>query len=428
MFTKIMASKKDSHRLDQSRPTTILQLDRPRRIYIIILFTLLIIIYHYRTVCVIMMPDEDPTTDLSQYTQTVFLPYIKKFRSESTPTVNTTINGINIEMPVDTGSTLLLIGAPRVPNIDPTEGIKTYHYLTSSAILYIGRLVDLSVTFHGLLGAEAVARVPALVADESFRCPWYDPKKDTDKCPRGPNGEEATRRDTRQITYMGVGFGRNKPGSGQPNAVPKRNAFLNIVSIKLDDGDTVSLCALRAGYIISSEGVQLGLTEANTRGFSFAQLEPGVTHREDSRDWAMARANFSINGDPGSIGYGLLDTGIQQMFIRAEDGVSIPTITVPNPNPNGTRKEVERVKSGTEIGINFLSLNETKVAEYSFTVGKHTSKMEPYYVKEGKQTPPPFVNTGRNVLFGYSIAFDAVGGRFGFRQRNDIRSNPGSLL
>ncbi|KAF2637724.1 hypothetical protein P280DRAFT_406434 [Massarina eburnea CBS 473.64] len=396
----------------QSRVSTTVHSHRRRRLCTTVFLAIVLVIRYHQYAYDTIMATRIRNADLSGYTQSIFLPYVHPFSSEEIPIVQTTVNGIDIDMPVDTGSTGLLIGAPLLPDIDPTEGTKIYHYLTSSTILYIGRLVSVSVTFHGSLGSSAVARVPALIVDESFRCPWYNPKKDTDRCPRGPNGEEAERRDTRKITYMGIGFGRNKAGSGQPNATPGCNPFLNIIYV---NGTAVSRGALRSGYIISTRGVDIGLTTANTRGFLFASLEPGVTHREDSRDWAMVRANLSINGKGGRPGYGLVDTGIPQMYIRAEDGVSIPTVMIPNPDPNGTAEEVERVKPGTRIGIGALSSGREQVMEYSFVVGKGASKMEPCFVKEGRQTPPPFVNTGRNFFFGYDVAFDAAGGRFGFR-------------
>ncbi|KAF1957307.1 hypothetical protein CC80DRAFT_410675 [Byssothecium circinans] len=361
----------------------------------------------------------DKESNLSEYKDSIFLPYVKGFRSEEIATVQTTVDGVDIEMPIDTGSTGLLLGAPLLPNISETEGIPTYHYLTSSTILYIGRLVDVSIIFHGRSGKSAKARVPALIVDEKYKCPWYDPKKDRNRCPPGPNGEEAECMDTSKITYMGVGFGRNRPGGGQPDATPERNAFLNIVSI---NNHAASSRGLHLGYIISTRGICIGLTAENMRGFVFAKLEPGVTHETDGHDWAMVRANFKVNRKGGSLGYGLVDTGIQKMYIRAEDGVSIPTIWIPNPDPNGTVEMVERVMPGTEIGVNFFSSNGSMTVGYDFVVGKEASDMEPYAVKEGKRTPPPFVNTGRNFLFGYDIAFDAADGRFGFRAV-DVRNN-----
>jgi hypothetical protein len=355
-----------------------------------------------------------------EHAHSIFLPYTKPFTTASVPLVKTTIEGVTIDMPVDTGSTGLLVGAPLLPHLNLEQGTPTYQYLTSSKILYNGRLVNLTVTFHGAGSSYAEAKVPVLVVDKSWTCPWYDPHKDTFDCPAGPDGKEPTPRDTSQITYMGVGFGRNQPGSGQPGAVPESNPFLNIESI---DGKALNSGTRRAGWTISTEGVYVGLTKSNTHRFSFTKLERGVTHDEDPRDWAMVKMRFIVDGELGSPGYGLVDTGIAQMYIRAEEDFPIPTIHVKDPNGDGSDKEVVRVRPGTNISVGFPSLGGRNVASYSIVVGKQCL-MAPSFVAPGKQTPPPFLNTGRTFLYGYSIAFDAVEGRFGFRPTGLIPISP----
>jgi hypothetical protein len=150
---------------------------------------------------------------------------------------------------VDTGSTGLLIGAPLLPDISPDEGIPVHHYFTSSQILYKARLVNLRVTFHGIAGSSAVSKVPVLVVDESVVCPWYDPNVDTFHCPDKPDKPKPTPRDTSKITYMGVGFGRNGPGDGQPSAMPRTNPFLNIESL---NGNGVAAAPFGTGYVITT--------------------------------------------------------------------------------------------------------------------------------------------------------------------------------
>jgi hypothetical protein len=354
------------------------------------------------------MPSED--TDLSQYTDTVFVPFIHKFSPKHEPQVMCTIDGVNIEMPVDTGSTGLLIGAPILRNIDPKVGEPAHHFFTSSKILYVGRLVELPVSFQGETGSNATAKVPVLVVDKSWWCPWYTPGKDNFECPPGPNGEKAVERNTSRITYMGVGFGRNCPTDGMPIAAPQVNPFLNIDAI---NGSPASQNSMRAGYIVTTKGIHLGLTPQNIQGFVFDDLRPGVTHNKDARDWAMARMCFKINGEGRSCGSVLVDTGIAQMYIRPQAGVSIPTVTIRNPNKHGHAKMVQRVKRGTQITVAFPSF-DNQATSYSFTIGEGSS-VEPNFVVPARATSTPLVNTGRNFLHGHSIAFDAIGGRFGFR-------------
>lgn len=362
-----------------------------------------------------------PTTDvnLSQYTASVFIPFIYKFSTKHDPQVLCTVEGVDIKMPVDTGSTGLLIGAPILPNVSRTAGVPAHHFFTSSRILYVGRLVSLPIGFHGEAGSYATATVPIFIVDKSWRCPWYNPSKDGFECTLGPNGEKALERDTSRITYMGVGFGRNGPRDGMPFAAPKLNPFLNIEAI---DGLPISKTLMRAGYILSKEGVHLGLTPKNMQGYTLTSLEPGLTHNEDPRDWAMARMCFSINDGGINCGPALIDSGIPQMYIRAGGAVSIPTVVIRNPNKNGHAKFVRRVKPGTKITVGFPTLDAP--VSYSFIVGENSST-EPSYVVPGNAAPP-FVNTGRNFLFGYSIMFDAIGGQFGFCPAN--RLNSSSLL
>ena len=352
------------------------------------------------------MPSTD--VDLSQYMDSIFIPFIYKFSTEHTPQVMCTIAGVDIEMPVDTGSTGLLIGSPILPNLS-TIGKPAHHFFTSSSILYVGRLVELPVKFHGAAGSYATASVPVLVVDRSWRCPWYDPTQDKFDCPLGPHGEKAAERDTSNITYMGVGFGRNLLKDGMPYGTPSINPFLNVETI---NGLATSSASLRAGYMMSTEGVHLGVTSKNTQGFVFMDLEPGLSHAEDPRDWSMLTMCFSVNDEERSCGSGLIDIGIPQMYVRPAEGVSIPTVIIRNPNEHGYAETVKRVLPGTRITVGFPSL-ETPAASYSFIVGGG-SVMEPSDVRPQDETLPPFVNTGRHFFFGYSVAFDAIGGRIGF--------------
>lgn len=361
-----------------------------------------------------------PNDDSSQHSNTIFIPFVYKYSPKHVPQVMCTIENINIKMPVDTGSTGLLIGAPKLPNIDPNIGQPAHHFFTSSKILYVGRLVKLPVRFHGEFGSLVTATVPVLVVDKSWRCPWYDPSKDTFDCPPGPHGETAVERDTSNITYMGVGFGRNRPGDGMPFAAPRVNPFLNIDTI---DGLQVTPDMMRFGYIVTTKGVHLGLTPQNMQGFAFENLQAGLTHDEDGRDWAMARMCFSINGEGKNCGKVLVDTGIAQMYIRPVDGVTIPSVTIRNPNKHGYAKMVKRVKRGTQIAIAFPSFEDQAIS-YSFIVGEGSS-IEPNFAVPARAKSVPYVNTGRNLLYGYSIAFDAVEGRFGLRP---VHSNSSSVL
>ncbi|KAF2205800.1 hypothetical protein GQ43DRAFT_436680 [Delitschia confertaspora ATCC 74209] len=349
-----------------------------------------------------------PSNNLSKYTSSIFLPYTEKFNTNNVPCVNATIDNLNFELPVDTGSTGLFIGAPRLPHVNLTGKPPGHQYLTSSNLLYTGRIVELSITFHGSNGDNATSTVPVLVVERSVKCKWYNPVVDAGKCPPHPKDPsiKPIERDTSRITYMGVGFGRNKKNEDRAIAVPKGNPFLNIESL---NGGALFPNAWRKGYTISTEGVHLGLTELNTRGFVFIDLKRGVTHDKDPRDWAMVEMCLRVNDQKDCHGEALIDTGIPQMYLRTDVGIETPNMTIPNPKGEGY---VRRVPAGTRIAVGFPSFGG--VAGYSFVVGGGEA-VEPKHIVPGKQRPPPYVNTGRNLLFRYSVAFDAIGGRFGFR-------------
>jgi hypothetical protein len=262
------------------------------------------------------IPSADTTTSNAlvssetKYTMSVFLPYVHKFGTKGVPLVWVTLHSgtehVRIDMPVDTGSTGLLVGAPLLPGIDPTAGTRGRQYLSSSHIVYVGRYLDLNMTLHGTRGGSAEARVPVLIVDKSWVCPWYDPSKHGLECPLGPEGQAPVERDVSRITYMGVGFGRNKHAEGQRTATSWGNPLLNIKSI---NGTRLGPEDMKAGYIVSTKGVELGLTQENTRGFNFMRLERGIAHAVDARDWAMPRMQFRVNGQKSIPGRALIDTG-----------------------------------------------------------------------------------------------------------------------
>ncbi|KAF2446613.1 hypothetical protein P171DRAFT_430733 [Karstenula rhodostoma CBS 690.94] len=253
----------------------------------------------------------------TKYTRSVFLPYVHKFGTRGVPLVWVTIHSgkqhVRIDMPVDTGSTGLLIGAPLLPGIDPNAGTRGRQYLSSSNIVYVGRYLDLNLTFHGIGDVVAEARVPVLIVDKSWVCPWYDPLKHGFECPLGPEGQEPVERDVSGITYMGVGFGRNKNAEGQRTATSWGNPFLNIDSL---NGTRLGPEDMKAGYIVSTRGIQLGLTRENTRGYNFMRLERGIAHAADARDWAMPRMRFRVNGRKSIPGSALIDTGRRSSMCR----------------------------------------------------------------------------------------------------------------
>ena len=104
------------------------------------------------------------------------------------------------------------------------------------------------------------------------------------------------------IAMVGVGFAREHDHQSQ--STPDKNPLLRIAG---GGGER------RRGYILSPEGVHVGLTGANTRGdFRYIKLQRAA----ERPDWAPLPACISINGQtPPACGSMLMDTGVSAMFI-----------------------------------------------------------------------------------------------------------------
>ncbi|KAJ4363407.1 hypothetical protein N0V83_009700 [Neocucurbitaria cava] len=353
--------------------------------------------------------DTDPN-DLSIYKQAIYLPFTKDFSSDYTPTVRGSINGRSFTFPVDTGSTGLMIGAPLLPDVDLSgsnadQYEQGWEFLTSSSLLYNGRFVPLDVTFYGSSRKyTAVSKVLVLVVQSVIKCPAYNSTTGQGICPDG--GSVQSTASPKHVTYMGVGFGRNVAGSGLNFGSSDHNPFLNIVNI-----NGRSTYSFRTGYVVSTTGVHLGLTTRNTRDAVWVDLDYGAT--DDWRDWAMVDMAMRVNeGQDEYAGKALVDTGIPQMFIQPPPGVKLPTVRILNPATNPTTKYTSRITNGTYLDFAFPSFQDG-VAGYDFEVGDESFPSQPAYVQPVAGRPSTYFNSGRNFLFGFTIIFDADGGRFG---------------
>ena len=139
--------------------------------------------------------------------------------------------------------------------------------------------------------------------------------------------------------YFGIGFAG---GAGQPQGTPDKNAFLNVTSI------AGSGLLPSPGYILSTQGVQIGLTSSNTQGFALIKLEPVLAPNSTQwqtapasanvlTDWQHARATITVNGKSGS-GSILFDTGVTTGFLTPPIGVSL------NTGAGARRRRVQRIE------------------------------------------------------------------------------------
>ena len=221
---------------------------------------------------------------------------------------------------MDTGSTGILIDAnhftPGAGDVYRGQGTQTFD---SSGIISHGELYETNVVIKSGATAVATARVTILRVTSITCMPAFPTCGAATYDPASPGSFPV-------ITYMGVGFNRTPYGTleaegGTPPLAANTalNPFINITS--LASGSPVS--TLSPGYIVSKTGVKLGLTAANTSGFSFVKLKPNA----DGTGWLAAPVTIEAGGQTSS-GTLLPDTGINWAYLTPAPGNTIPTTSV----------------------------------------------------------------------------------------------------
>lgn len=190
------------------------------------------------------------------------------------------------------------------------------------------------------------------------------------------------------IAMVGVGFARQHDHQSQ--STPDKNPLLRIAG----GGEE-----RRRGYILSPEGVHLGLTAANTQGnFRYIKLSRAA----EAPDWAPLPACISINGQtPPACGSMLLDTGVSAMFI-----------TLP---PSQIAGQTGSLAPGTEVSIS-VGGPDAGFHLYRFTVDGG-SPLAPSTTHLRVSDDRTFVNTSFHLLNGFDMLYDADAGYVGFRRR-----------
>ena len=329
----------------------------------------------------------------------------------SAPSLSFALDGKIYNTTMDTGSTGLLLAAADLPGYDPEAAAKYpigWQYFTSSNILQAGNWIPKRLSF---LDANVTATVPVLAVTMSVICPWYNLSIDTDSCPTSPDGVTAVPTSMPTgIEYMGVGFGREY--EGQPQGTPDKVTLLNIDSIDgqpLENGcvtDGHKKSCLNEGYVINKTGVSVGLTEENTKHFSFVKLTLNHSYSDDPRDWTQTPGCVSINGEVCSPGSVLLDTGIPQSYLTVP--LSVPVSLAGS-----------ELADGVNVTVRFGSKG-SYAAAYYFIVGSQGNEMAPTEViVTQSDASSPFFNTGRHLYRDFDILHDALGGYLGLRWRGN---------
>jgi hypothetical protein len=191
---------------------------------------------------------------------------------------------------------------------------------------------------------------------------------------------------------LGIGFAIG----GQADGGPARNPLLHL---------TFHGEKLRRGYIIRSQGVEAGLTPANTAGFAVIEL-----HRDaDSADWMQPTGRLDLP-DGFSIELPvLIDTGVGEMLLwlgAADRPWALAGYS--------------KFPAGVPITITAPPSSDAPALQYSFMTGDASNPAAPSAVewRNGKG-----INTGRHVLAASDYLYDAARGLIGFKRVTAERSS-----
>lgn len=287
---------------------------------------------------------------------------------------------------MDTGSTGIVVSSEHYipgPN-DVDDGPGQLVYNSSGRVLYGTHWTTDVEIMHGRERPAAIARVQVLRV-ERITCLAHARDCEPRERPRG-------------VSFMGVGFGRNSAQGTAPTA--QRNPFIALTSL----ASGLPASSVRPGYIVTREGIHLGMTPELTRNVAFVKLTPRGTVG-GLPDWEGAPLTVSVDGVTGT-GTSLMDTGIKCMFLSPPAGTSLV--------------RGRRAPDGTNIAI-WLPGQAAPNATYAFTVGDRSNPMHPERV-EVVHDAGTFVNTGRMFLQGFDYLYDAIGGYVGYAWAG--RTNP----
>ncbi len=316
----------------------------------------------------------DDRPDYRPFSRSVHLRYLNAGHGEirAVPRIGLSFGGKPIRAELDSGSTGVVVAAAFIPGFDQLpvigEGRLTY---TSSGRVMIGSWVTTRLTLTGADGASVTTDPMPVLAVTRVECLKHARNCKEDDSPGG-------------IAMVGVGFARE--GDRQAQSTPEKNPLLRVAG----EGKW------RRGYVLTAEGVDVGLTAVTTRGdIRFIKLE----RQADLPDWKGIPACITIAGaTPPACGSMLVDTGVSDMFMTA---------------PASQAAEAP-LPDGTEVAI---AIGDDTTPLYSFKVGDLADPVAPGRIHLNVSDRTPFVNTSFHLLNGFDVLYDADGGYAGFRRR-----------
>lgn len=363
-----------------------------------------------------------PTWNLyDAYTESYLIPYVSspqfgKTSLEAGPKINVMIDGQLQPMSLDTGSRGIVISKDQFPHeLRPGQGRKGQVFYWSSGKRFSGRWVWARITFPDAVDhrtgvpTPVHATVPILVA-ESMTCVAAPKGK---VFPNRCKDAGVTTRNLSRVNMMGIGFDRTGHGDVPNNNRwnQQYNPFLNL--------DGMRTGRLRAGYILSPQGVHLGLTAANTgAGFAFQKLIPtGLRKVPNSpEDWQAPTGSVTLDGVSYPVGQAVVDIGITDMLLSLPGKPASGNLT-------GGELALSLLNSGGRVGYRFTPGDtQNPLAPASVT----WSPLQPGRWSENRMSKT-FVNTGVRALNAFSFLYDGTGGYAGL-QLNGLASSATAYL
>jgi hypothetical protein len=192
---------------------------------------------------------------------------------------------------------------------------------------------------------------------------------------------------------FGIGFGIGRLADGGP----ARNPLLHL---------TYKGASLSRGYIVSTQGIDAGLTSLNTEGFAFITLNRDTS----AEDWMQPIGSLRLSGDFSAHGFSadlpiLMDTGIDDMILWVSANHAPPNLPSDSAFPVGITASISAPPADLVV---------EPALQYSFITGDTSQPMAPSQVEWRIGNS---INTGRNVLAGADYLYDAASGRIGFLVR-----------
>lgn len=322
-------------------------------------------------------------------------------------------NAVNPDFAVtmDTGSVGIIVGSsyfvpPASGRDDPSFVGPGSETLTSSGVIVEGDWYLTTVKLFNGATLVATSTVPVLAVTEVSCEPDARDCHVTDPTGAGTH-------------YFGVGF---SGGAGQPQGTPDKNAFLNVTSVP----GSASLPS--PGYILTTQGAQIGLTASNAQGFALMKLDPllspNATQWQSApanadllTDWQHTKGTITVNGKSGRGGI-LFDTGVSTGFLTPPIGVSPQTGTGPaGAECNGSTPPGCAV-TGTTVRVTFPHAPRA-IAAFNYTVGagngpQNGNPLSPFAVSVD-HNGAPFLNTTVRFLQAFDYLYDAANGFTGLR-------------